>query len=75
MDQLIQEISTKTGITDAQARQAVQMVVNFVKQRLPPQLAGQVDALLAGQGATGQGGNDMMGQAMGELGGMFGKKE
>ncbi len=71
MDQLIQEISTKTGITDAQARQAVQMVVNFVKQQLPPQLAGQVDALLAGQG----GGNDMMGQAMGELGGMFGKKE
>ena len=67
MDELIQQITTRTGISDDQARQATEMVMSFVKTKLPEPIASQVDGLMSG--------GDMMGQVqqqMGNLGGMFG---
>jgi len=71
MDQLIEQITTKTGISPEQAREATQMVVNFVKSQLPAPLAAQVDGLL-----NTSGGGDTVQQAeaaLENLGGLFGK--
>ncbi len=71
MNELIQQITQRTGISESQAQQAVQIVGNFLKQRLPGPAAQQVDNFISGQG--GQGGiGGTMGQAGQTLGGMFG---
>lgn len=65
MDELVKLVQQKTGISEAQAKQAVETVVGFLKEKLPPALAGQVDGLLANDAA--------MGRATDALGGMLGK--
>jgi hypothetical protein len=52
MDELVKLVSQKTGISQDQARSAVMVVVNFLKEKLPAPLAGQIDGLLSGN--TGQ---------------------
>lgn len=65
MDELIKEVSTKTGLSPDQSRAAAEAVINFLKARLPAPIAGQIDAAL-------KGGN--MGDIAKGLGGMLGKK-
>ncbi|HST88991.1 MAG TPA: hypothetical protein VLJ14_11475 [Ktedonobacterales bacterium] len=70
MDQLINLVTERAGISQDQARTAVQTVVGFLKDKLPGPIASQLDGVLSGQGS-----GDMMGQAqqtLGGLGGMFG---
>ncbi len=61
MDELVRLIQDKTGIDEAQARGAAETAINFIKERLPEPLRGQVDGLMSG---TGGGAPD--------LGGMLG---
>jgi hypothetical protein len=70
MDQLIQQITAKTGISEDQARQAIDMAMGFVKEKLPEPIAFQLDGFLGGGGDTGGGG--MMGMVQDQLGGMMG---
>ncbi len=70
MDELIEQICAKTGLPQDQARQAAQVAVDFIKQKLPGPLAAQVDSILASQDAA-----NAVTQAMGSLGGMFGNKK
>lgn len=48
MDELVKLVSQKTGITEQQAKGAVETVLNFLKQKLPTPIAGQIDGLLKG---------------------------
>jgi uncharacterized protein (DUF2267 family) len=48
MDELITQVTKKAGITEAQAKVAVETVMTYLKTKLPPQLAGQLDALVKG---------------------------
>ena len=50
MDELIKLVTQKTGLPQDKAKLAVETVVNFLKTKLPPSIAGQIDALLAGGG-------------------------
>ncbi len=71
MDELIKLVAQKTNIPEAQAKTAVETVVNFLKSKLPAPIAGQLDAVLSGkQGAATNLANDV-GSA---LGGISGKK-
>jgi len=66
MDELARLVAQKTGISEEQARMAVTMIVNFLKERLPAPIAAQVDGVL---------GNAAIGQAVTKgLEGFFGKK-
>jgi uncharacterized protein (DUF2267 family) len=65
MEEIVKLVSTKAGISEAQAKTAVETVVNFLKQKLPSPIAGQIDAVLAG----GKAGDIAKG-----LGGLLGKK-
>ncbi len=68
MDELIKLVSQKTGISQAQAKQAVELVVKFLKDKLPAPIAGQLDAVLEGGKLP-----DLGGLSEG-LGGLLGKK-
>jgi hypothetical protein len=65
MDELIKLVASKTGISEAQAKEAVETVIGFLKDKLPAPVAGQVEAVLEGD----------MGDVAGTLGGLFGKKK
>jgi uncharacterized protein (DUF2267 family) len=70
MEQLINLVVQRTGISPTQAQQAVQTVFGYLKDKLPGPLASQVESALGG---AQQGGTGMTGQAqqtMGDLGGM-----
>ena len=84
VDELINMVSSKAGISADQARQAVNVVLGFLKDRLPAPIASQVDGVLSGQGAGGiadqaasalgdQSAGGAIDQAKGMLGGMFGQ--
>ena len=68
MEKVISMVAEKAGISEAQAQTAVNTVANFLKDKMPPAMASQVDAYLKGEGDA-----DLGGMA-GKLGGMFGKK-
>lgn len=67
MDELVKTIMEKTGLPEAQARQVAQVAVDFIKEKLPEPLAGQLDKILAGGGAE-----DLLKKG---LGGLFGGKK
>jgi hypothetical protein len=74
MEELVRQVSQRTGIDEGKARMAVETVVGFLKDKLPAPVAGQLDGVLGG-GAAGGGLADQAGNLMGGLGGMFGKKD
>lgn len=54
MDELIKQVSTRTGISEDQARTAVDTVLGFLKNKLPAPIAGQIDNVVGGgEGAAG----------------------
>jgi uncharacterized protein (DUF2267 family) len=66
-------VAKKVGISADKAEQAVDVVLNFIKQKLPPTVAGQVDAVLDGSVDLSDGvGLD---DAAGLLGGLLGGKK
>jgi hypothetical protein len=48
MDELVKLVVQKTGIPEAQAKIAVDTVIDFLKSKLPAPVAGQIDSVLAG---------------------------
>jgi hypothetical protein len=72
MEILIQQITERTGISDSQARQAVEMVTNYLKSQLPSPVAAQIDSLLSGQDSQNM--TDQAQQMLGNLGSIFGKQ-
>ncbi len=63
MDELVDLVVEKTGISEEQARQAVEVVLDFIKDRLPKSLAKRLDDIIEG----GQADDMLKG-----LGGLFG---
>jgi hypothetical protein len=48
MNELIQQLMSKAGLTEAQAVQATSVTRDFLKTKLPPQMTGMVDNFFAG---------------------------
>ena len=75
MDELIKQVTERTGISEEQARTAVETVLGHLKTALPASISGQLDGIIGGgTGAIG----DLAGRAgdiVGGLGGIFDKKE
>jgi len=47
--ELVKLVSSRTGLNEQMATLAVDTVIDFLKQKLPPELSAQVDSLLSGQ--------------------------
>jgi uncharacterized protein (DUF2267 family) len=57
MKQVVDLVKQKAGIGEDQARTAVNTVAGFIKDRLPPQIASQIDAVLDGKDVSSMGKN------------------
>lgn len=66
MDELIKQVSERAGISEVQARAAVETVAGFLKERIPPPYNSYVDSFLGGGSREGGGG------LLDSLSGMFG---
>jgi hypothetical protein len=65
-NELVQLVSSKTGLNEQAATAAVDAIIDVLKQKLPPELSGQIDALLSGQESAAG--------ILGAVEGFFGKK-
>jgi uncharacterized protein (DUF2267 family) len=72
MDELVKLVQQKTGLKEAQAKQAVETVVGFLKDKLPAPIASQLDAVLSNESVMDQAG-DVLKKGAGGLGGLLGK--
>lgn len=70
MDELVNSVSAKTGLSPEQAKSAAEAVIGFLKEKLPAPIAGALDSAVGG----GEGGGlaDSASGMLGGLGGMFG---
>ena len=75
MDELIKQVVERTGISEQQARGAVETVLGFLKNRLPEPLAGQLEGFVGGASGAAGGIAGAAGDVLGGLGGMFGGKK
>jgi hypothetical protein len=65
MDELIELVVEKTGVSEEKARKAVETVIGYLKEKLPAPIAGQIDSVLEGGG---------LGDVAEGLGGLLGNK-
>jgi nucleoid DNA-binding protein len=70
MNELVDMIVKKTGIPAATAQTVVNMVIDFLKKKLPAPVAGQIDGLLKNEGSMKTAEN-----MLGGLSAQFGKKK
>lgn len=69
MNEVIQRLIAKSGLSEEQAASALQTVAGFLKEKLPAPVAAQVDSVLEGA----EGGSGALGALGGAVGGLFGK--
>lgn len=66
MQNLVEELMQKAGLSQQQSEQAIEVIKNFVMNQVPPAFAPMVDNFFqkndAEGGATGGGIQDMMGK-------------
>ncbi|MDT0686191.1 hypothetical protein [Autumnicola psychrophila] len=79
MKKVVQLVAQKAGITESQAETAVRTVASFLKDRLPPGIAGQVDNYLNkdepdGENKDGKKSDDGLGGIGNKISGAFGPK-
>jgi len=65
MEELIKQVTAKTGISEDQARSAVTTVLGFLKDKLPAPIAGQIDNVVSG------GAGSTAGDIASKVGGLF----
>jgi uncharacterized protein (DUF2267 family) len=74
MDELINLVVQKTGISQDDARKAVEVIVSALKSKLPAPIASHLDAFLSGGASGGLSAveNEAGEMLKGKLGGLFG---
>lgn len=66
-EDLVELISKKTGIPEETAQTVINVVLGYLKDKLPDPLGGVVDMLLGGAGAAGGAGlDDLLGGILGQ---------
>lgn len=76
MQELINQLVEKAGLTEEQAKKASEVAITFVKEKLPAGLGDKVDDMLAGNLDLGSLASSLLGKGginpMDMLKGMFG---
>lgn len=76
MNELVQLIMQKTGLSQDKAQQVVDTVVTHLKGRLPDAVTSHLDAFLSGDATSGAGGiADKAKSMVAGLGSLLGKKD
>jgi hypothetical protein len=78
MDEIVQILQQKAGLSPDQAQEVAQAIVSLIKSRVPSEFQPMVDQYLGGSGGgDAQAGSNVLGGLGGLLGaaeGMFGNK-
>lgn len=79
MKKVVQLVAQRAGISESQAETAVNTVASFLKDRLPPGIAGQVDKYLNkdepdGENEEDKKSDDRLGGIGDKISGAFGPK-
>ena len=74
MEELIRQVSERAGISEEQARTAVQTVAEFAMQKVPAPYSSYIDKYLGGGGSEGGEGGGGFGDLAGKVGSMFGNR-
>jgi hypothetical protein len=74
VDELVNLVTQKAGISQDQAQKAVTTVVGFLKQKLPAPLAGELDKFMGGGAASGSAGMGGMAKEAENILGQFAKR-
>jgi hypothetical protein len=53
MDELVGLVVYKTGLPEEMARKATEVVIGFLKERLPDPIADRLDDVISGEGLMG----------------------
>lgn len=53
MEDLIKAVTEKTGLSEEQAKSAVEAVIGFVKEKLPAGISEHIEGLLSGKEVSG----------------------
>ncbi len=61
MEELIQTVADKTGLTPDQAKSAIEAIVGLLKDKLPMGLGDKVESLLQGGSESSSMGDELMG--------------
>ncbi len=72
MEELIRQVTQRAGISEEQARTAVQTVMGYLQNNLPAGISQQLGGLLGGAGSVGGGVAGGVGDIVGGLGGILG---
>jgi uncharacterized protein (DUF2267 family) len=75
MEELVKQVSERSGISEDQARKAVDTVMNYMRDKLPASVSGTIDSALGGGAGVAGGVADTAQNVLGGIGDMFGKKE
>lgn len=67
MEELKKQLMDQLGLDDLTSNKAIELVLGFIKDKLPENLQGMVDSLISGEG-----GDDDAGGALDTIKGMFG---
>ena len=68
MEELIKMVTSKVGISEAQAKSAVETVMSFLKDKMPGGIGGQVESFIKGGGSSG---GDMLDGLKEQVGGFL----
>jgi hypothetical protein len=71
MDEIIKLVADRTGLAPDKAKIAVTTVLGFIKGKMPPAMASQLDSLIAGGGSASSA-TGALGDVTKNLGGMLG---
>lgn len=74
MEELVQKLSQKTGLSPEKSQEVVNVVMSHLKERLPAPIASGLDSYLGGGSTEGESFADKAKAAASGLGSMFGKK-
>jgi len=72
LDELVNRVAERTGLSQEQARTAAETVIGFLKERLPASVGGALDGAVQGGENSSSGMTDQAQGMLGNLGGMFG---
>lgn len=73
MEELVQQIIARTGISAPQARQTIQLVIDYAHERLPGPAAAQIAGALGSGPAVEQ--SPLVREHMDQLGGVRGRQD
>lgn len=74
MEQLVKELVEKANLTEEQATKATEVMLAFVKSKVPPMFQDKVDDMIAGKFDMSSIASMLGGSPLDMLKGMFGKK-